>query len=64
MEVKRKRLTREQKREQAVVDLINQMFIIAGHQVIDEIKLCGIINRNYVWVFSSSSNILPITRIT
>ena len=33
MEVKRKRLTREQKREQAVVDLINQMFIIAGHDV-------------------------------
>jgi hypothetical protein len=28
-----KRLTREQKREQAVVDLINQMFIIAGHDV-------------------------------
>jgi type IV secretory pathway TrbF-like protein len=33
MEVKRKRLTREQKREQAVVDLINQMFISAGHSV-------------------------------
>ena len=33
MEVKRKRLSREQKREQAVVDLINQMFIIAGHDV-------------------------------
>ena len=33
MEVKRKRLTREQKREKAVVDLINQMFIIAGHDV-------------------------------
>ena len=33
MEVKRKRLSREQKREQAVVDLINQMFIIAGHNV-------------------------------
>lgn len=28
-----KRLTREQKREKAVVDLINQMFIIAGHDV-------------------------------
>jgi len=39
MEVKRKRLTREQKREQAVVDLINQMFIIAGHDVTyDDIK--------------------------
>ena len=32
METK-KRLTREQKREKAVVDLINQMFIIAGHNV-------------------------------
>jgi hypothetical protein len=28
-----KRLTREQKREKAVVDLINQMFVIAGHDV-------------------------------
>ena len=27
------RLNIEQKREQAVIDLINQMFIIAGHQV-------------------------------
>jgi hypothetical protein len=33
MEVKRKRLSREEKHEQAVVDLINQMFIIAGHDV-------------------------------
>ena len=33
MEVKRKRLSREEKREKAVVDLINQMFIIAGHDV-------------------------------
>jgi len=32
METK-KRLSREEKREQAVVDLINQMFIIAGHDV-------------------------------
>ena len=39
METKRKRLTKEQKREQAVVDLINQMFIIAGHDVTyDDIK--------------------------
>ena len=28
-----KRLTKEQKREQAVIDLLNQMFVIAGHQV-------------------------------
>jgi len=32
METK-KRMSREQKREQAVIDLINQMFIIAGHDV-------------------------------
>ena len=38
METK-KRLTREQKREKAVVDLINQMFIMAGHEVtFDDIK--------------------------
>jgi hypothetical protein len=28
-----KRLSKEQKRQQAVVDLINQMFVIAGHEV-------------------------------
>ena len=33
METKRKRLTKEQKREQAVIDLLNQMFTIAGHNV-------------------------------
>ena len=34
-----KRLTREQKREQALVDIINQMFVIAGHEVtFDDIK--------------------------
>jgi hypothetical protein len=32
METK-KRMSQEQKREQAVIDLINQMFIIAGHEV-------------------------------
>jgi len=32
METK-KRLTKWQKREQAVIDLINQMFVIAGHSV-------------------------------
>jgi hypothetical protein len=38
METK-KRLTREQKRDKAVIDLINQMFIIAGHDVTyDDIK--------------------------
>ena len=34
-----KRLTREQKWNQAVIDLINQMFIMAGHSVTyDDIK--------------------------
>jgi hypothetical protein len=33
MEAKRKRLAKDQKREQAVIDLLNQMFVIAGHQV-------------------------------
>ena len=28
-----KRLSREEKREKAIVDIINQMFIIAGHNV-------------------------------
>lgn len=38
METK-KRLSREQKRDKAVIDLINQMFIIAGHDVTyDDIK--------------------------
>ncbi len=32
METK-KRLSREEKKEKAVIDLINQMFIIAGHDV-------------------------------
>jgi hypothetical protein len=32
METK-KRLTRDQKKDKAIVDLINQMFIIAGHNV-------------------------------
>jgi hypothetical protein len=39
MEAKRRRLTKDQKREQAVIDLLNQMFVIAGHQVTyDDIK--------------------------
>jgi hypothetical protein len=32
METK-KRLTRDQKKDKAIIDLINQMFIIAGHEV-------------------------------
>ena len=39
METKRKRLSREQKRLQASIDLLNKMFEIAGHQVTyDDIK--------------------------
>jgi hypothetical protein len=34
-----KRLTKEQKKEQAIIDLLNQMFIIAGHNITyDDIK--------------------------
>ena len=40
-----KRLSREQKIEQAVKDLINQMFIIAGHQVTYD----DIIDRKDAW---------------
>jgi hypothetical protein len=33
------RVSREQKREKALIDIINQMFIIAGHDVtFDDIK--------------------------
>jgi hypothetical protein len=34
-----KRMSREEKREKALIDIINQMFIIAGHEVtFDDIK--------------------------
>jgi hypothetical protein len=37
--MKAPRLNKQQKREQAVVDLLNQMFVIAGHNVTyDDIK--------------------------
>jgi hypothetical protein len=40
-----KRLSREQKTKQAVIDLINEMFIIAGHEVnYDSVK-----NRKDAW---------------
>ena len=33
------RITREEKKQQAVIDIINQMFVIAGHEVTyDDIK--------------------------
>ena len=41
----RKRLTREQKKEKAVIDLINKMFEIAGHNVTYE----DIKNRKDNW---------------
>ena len=35
----KKRMSREEKRQQSVIDLINQMFVIAGHNVtFDDIK--------------------------
>ena len=37
--MKTPRLNKQQKREQAVIDLLNQMFVIAGHNVTyDDIK--------------------------
>jgi hypothetical protein len=37
--MKTPRLNKQQKREQAVIDLLNQMFVIAGHSVTyDDIK--------------------------
>jgi hypothetical protein len=37
--MKAPRLNKQQKREQAVIDLLNQMFVIAGHSVTyDDIK--------------------------
>jgi hypothetical protein len=40
-----KRLTKEQKQEQAVIDLVNKMFEIAGHTVtFEDIK-----DRNDAW---------------
>ena len=37
--MREKRLTKQQKREQTVIDLLNQMFVIAGHSVTyDDIK--------------------------
>mgnify|MGYP003661623884 FL=1 len=35
----KKRMSREEKRQQAVIDIINQMFVIAGHNITyDDIK--------------------------
>jgi hypothetical protein len=44
----KKRLSREEKKEKAVVDLINQMFVIAGHEVTYD-DILGVENwfRNY-----------------
>lgn len=53
METKRKRLSREEKREKAVVDLINKMFEIAGHDVTyDDIK-----DRKDNWFQEYSMNV-------
>jgi hypothetical protein len=44
-----KRLTREQKQDQAVINLVNKMFEIAGHQVTyDDVKDRQEIGRAHV----------------
>ena len=47
-----KRLTREQKKEKAIVDIINQMFVIAGHNVTYE-DIVGVDNwyQKYTMTF-------------
>ena len=41
-------MSREEKRQQALVDIINQMFIIAGHDVtyddVEDVQMIGILN--------------------
>jgi hypothetical protein len=53
-----KRLTREQKKEKAVVDLINQMFVIAGHNVTYE-DIIGVDKwfQNYTMTFEQGEQL-------
>jgi hypothetical protein len=53
-----KRLTREQKKEKAVVDIINQMFIIAGHNVTYE-DIVGVDNwyQKYTMTFEQGEQL-------
>ena len=53
-----KRLTREQKKEKAVVDLINQMFIIAGHNVTyDDIRNVDKWYQKYTMTFEQGEQL-------
>ena len=52
-----KRLTREQKKEKAIVDLINQMFVIAGHDVTyDDIVGVDKWFQNYTMTFEQGED--------
>jgi hypothetical protein len=53
-----KRLTREQKKEKAIVDIINQMFVIAGHNVTYE-DICGVDNwfQKYTMTFEQGEEL-------
>jgi hypothetical protein len=53
-----KRLTREEKKEKAVVDLINQMFVIAGHNVTYE-DIIGVDNwyQKYTMTFEQGEQL-------
>jgi hypothetical protein len=53
-----KRLTREQKKEKAVVDLINQMFMIAGHDVTyDDIRNVDKWYQKYTMTFEQGEQL-------
>jgi len=53
-----KRLTREQKKEKAIVDIINQMFVIAGHNVTYE-DIVGVDNwfQKYTMTFEQGEQL-------
>jgi hypothetical protein len=53
-----KRLTREQKKEKAIVDIINQMFVIAGHNVTYE-DIVGVDNwcQKYTMTFEQGDQL-------
>ena len=53
-----KRLTREQKKEKAIVDIINQMFVIAGHDVTyDDIVGVDKWFQNYTMTFEQGEQL-------
>jgi hypothetical protein len=53
-----KRLTREEKKEKAIVDIINQMFVIAGHNATYE-DICGVDNwfQKYTMTFEQGEQL-------